>query len=139
MDGGPVAGKRQGHGLRQGPRGCAGFSLGDDGHIAARRRVSCTAGAGRVQSRGQLAYHRKLEDSSHDKSQGPCIRAGFGQVGGGHVAGRREGKRSTTILQVQAGPSPVDIGPAAGICSGQSESSTTVGSVSSSGRRAGVS
>jgi hypothetical protein len=57
MDGGLVAGKRQGHCLSQGPRGCAGFSLGDCGHIVARRRVSCTAGAGRVQSRGQLAYH----------------------------------------------------------------------------------
>ncbi len=53
VDGGPVAGKYQSHCLSQEPRGCAGFSLGD-------------AGAGRFQSRGQLAYHRQLEDSSHD-------------------------------------------------------------------------
>jgi hypothetical protein len=100
VDGGPAAGKRQSHDLSQGPRGCAGFSLGDGGHIAARRNVSRTAGAGPVQSMGQLACRRKLEVSSHDKSQGPGIRAGFGQVGGGHVAGRREDKRSSSIPQV---------------------------------------
>ena len=55
VDGEPAAKKRQSHDLSQRPRGWAGFSLGDGGHIATRLegKLERTAGAGRVQSSGR--------------------------------------------------------------------------------------
>jgi hypothetical protein len=63
VDGEPAAGKRQSHDLNQWQRGCAGFSLGDGGHIAARledklERTAGAARAGRVQSSGRWACSR---------------------------------------------------------------------------------
>ena len=65
VDGGPAAGKRQSHGQSQGPRGRAGLSLGDGGHIADRLedKLKRTAGAGRVQSSGRWACSRRQPGS----------------------------------------------------------------------------
>jgi hypothetical protein len=99
VDGGPAAGKRQSHCLSQGPRGCAGFSLGDGGHIADRLedKLKRTAGAGRVQSSRRWACSREVSESrSKSGATGMCR----------IQSGRRWAHRGSTENQLYGGCRP---------------------------------